>query len=105
LRDYYREQGKNMTDTIDWLESIGGDASLRHASVEELTSLLGHAQASEALLAAVASGDGSQLPVEFGQSPNKAPQAVQNPAHEEDEEGEEPLGEPAPELGHSPTLQ
>jgi hypothetical protein len=93
-----------MTDTIDWLESIGSDATLRHASTEELTSLLEQAEASAALIAAVVSGDGSQLPTEFGQTPNRAPQAVQNPAHEEEEEGEEPLDAPAPEASHSTSL-
>jgi hypothetical protein len=98
------EQGKHMTDTIDWLESIGSDASLRHASTEELTNLLEQAQASEALMAAVASGDGAQLSAEFGQLPNQAPQMIQSPAHEEEEEGEEPLETPAPENSHSSSL-
>lgn len=88
-----------MSDTIDLLEAIGRDASLRHASTEELTNLLEQAQASEALTAAVALGDSALLSGEFGHKPNQAPQVVQTPSHEEEEEEEkerEPLDPPAP---------
>jgi hypothetical protein len=89
-----------MTDTIDLLASIGSDASLRHASAEELAGMLEQAQASEALSAAVASGDSSLLSAEFGQKPMYAPQISQSPGHEEEEEAEEPLEAPAPEDGN-----
>ena len=95
------KQGKTVSDTIELLEAIGSDASLRHASAGELSHLLEHTQASAALMAAVASGDSSQLSAEFGQKPMQAPQVVQSPAHEEEEEGEEPLDIPAPEDSHS----
>jgi len=80
-----------MTDTIDLLEAIGRDASLRHASTEELTNILEQAQASEALTSAVASGDSSWLSMELGNKPNQAPQVTQAPAREDDleHEGEE----------------
>jgi hypothetical protein len=55
-----------MLDTIDMLESIGSDASLRHASTEKLSGVLQQAHASEALKAAVVSGDSSRLSDELG---------------------------------------
>lgn len=85
-----------MTDTIDWLASIGSDAALRYASNEELSDLLMQSQASEALTAAVQTGDSALLAAELGYTPNQAPQAIQSPAHEEEEEGEAPLDIPAP---------
>lgn len=55
-----------MTDTMDWLEAIGQDATLRHASSDSLVDTLDAADASEALKAAVASGDSAWLAQEFG---------------------------------------
>ncbi|MBP1474480.1 hypothetical protein J7I44_09210 [Frateuria sp. MAH-13] len=84
-----------MTDTIELLEAIGRDASLRHAPGEELAQRLDGAQASAALVAAAASGDSSVLSVEFGQLPNQVPQVNQMPAREDDEPmEEEPLDVP-----------
>jgi len=86
-----------MRDTIELLEAIGRDASLRHTPADEMAHLLGQAQASAALVAAAASGDSSQLTVEFGQLPNQVPQVTQMPAREEEEPAEEePLDIPAP---------
>lgn len=85
-----------MTDTLELLEAIGRDASLRHASDEELGNLLEQARASEALTAA-ASGDVSLLLKELGLKQNLSPQVTQNPGHEEEDEEEEPLEAPAPE--------
>lgn len=86
-----------MTDTIDLLEAIGRDASLRHASPAEMARLLEQAQASAALVAAAASGDGSMLSAEFGMQSNQTPQVTQMPAPEEEEPTEEaPLDSPAP---------
>ncbi|TBR36169.1 MULTISPECIES: hypothetical protein [Dyella] len=82
-------------DTLDLLEAIGSDASLRHATAEELNDLLAEAQASEALTAAVATGDRAHLAAEFGQKGNNTPQVTQTPGHEE--EAEEPLEAPAPD--------
>lgn len=78
-----------MTDTIDLLDSIGRDASLRHASAEYLTSMLEGAHASAALTAAAVQGDRLPLLAEFGQKLNEVPQTTQSPAHEEEEESEE----------------
>jgi hypothetical protein len=97
------KQGKHMTDTIELLEAIGRDASLRHASAEELTKALEQAQASEALTAAVASGDNMRLSQEFGHKPMQAPQVTQIPGHEDDEpdhdEDDEPHHHSAPDKG------
>lgn len=82
-----------MADTIELLETIGRDASLRHASAEELTKVLAQAQASEALSDAVASGDSSRLSHEFGPRPMQTPQISQAPARE-DEPEEDDIGEP-----------
>jgi len=78
-----------MTDTMDWLEAIGQDASLRHATADDLTTMLEGAEASEALLAAVASGDSAWLAQEFGCAVMHASQSSQTFPDEEDPEREE----------------
>ncbi|KRE97824.1 hypothetical protein ASG87_14970 [Frateuria sp. Soil773] len=74
-----------MSDTIELLEAIGRDASLRYASAEELAGVLAQAQASEALASAVAQGDSALLAVELGQRSLDPPQISQFPGHEDDE--------------------
>lgn len=78
-----------MSDTIELLETIGSDASLRHAPEHELLDLLKRAKASAPLQAAVASGDSARLSAEFGIKPNLAPQISNAPGHEEEEEPEQ----------------
>lgn len=56
-----------MADTIEWLETIGKNAKLRHAPPAELAHALGQADASDALKAAVVHGDSALLSAEFGQ--------------------------------------
>jgi len=94
-----------MTDTIELLEAIGRNASLRHASAEELGKVLEQAQASTALTAAVVFGDSSRLTQEFGQKRMDPPNSSQGLPDEEEEpdqeEGEEPLNPPAPDRGKS----
>jgi hypothetical protein len=92
-----------MKDTIDVLEAIGRDASLRHASAEVLTKVLAQAQASEALTAAVTSGDSSRLFAEFGGVKYQTPQVTNMPAREDEPEEEQPLDVPAPETSVSPS--
>lgn len=87
--------GNNMSDTIELLETIGRDASLRHASSEELASMLEQAEASDALTAAAIHGNSSLLFAELGQVKTDPPQSVQSPSHEE--EDEETEDSPAPE--------
>lgn len=77
-----------MSDTIDLLESIGKDASLRHASGEELSLMLDQAGAPESLRAAVTTGDSSHLSQELGNNPMHATHVTQEPCHE-DEPGQD----------------
>jgi len=95
--DKHTKRGKHMTDTIELLEAIGRDASLRHASAEDLTGMLEQAQASGALKAAVASGDRMLLSEELGNEPLAPPQTTLGPAHEDEPEQDdnEPLDNPA----------
>lgn len=67
-----------MLDTIEMLEAIGSDASLRHASAYDLTVALENAHASKALTAAVASGESSELFAELGFKIMQVPQVNQH---------------------------
>ncbi|WP_426663791.1 hypothetical protein [Rhodanobacter aciditrophus] len=55
-----------MSNTIELLERIGQDASLRHSSRENLTQALNALNASEGLKLAASSGDKSRLGEELG---------------------------------------
>lgn len=68
-----------MTDTIELLEAIGRDASLRHASPYDLEQALAEMGASEGLKMAAASSDSDPLKQEFGSRLNGATQVNQNP--------------------------
>lgn len=83
-----------MTDTIELLEAIGGDASLRYAPVDELKAVLEQAQASVELTMAAAAGDGAPLRTELGIQ--GVPQTHSAPPlpHEEDEEEEADIPQP-----------
>lgn len=70
-----------MSDTIDLLEAIGRDASLRHAAAAELLPILEKEQASDALKAAVAAGDRGPLAAELGDKTMHVPQITQGPSH------------------------
>lgn len=65
-----------MTDTIDLLESIGKNASLRHAAARDLDRALEHMNASESLRRAAATLDPRDLRAELCPHQYKA---VQNP--------------------------
>lgn len=67
-----------MTNTIELLETIGRDASLRHASGESLSQVLTGLQASEALKQAAISGDDGHLLKELGHRPIKTPNHPNN---------------------------
>lgn len=73
-----RVQGKYMANTIELLETIGRDASLRHASGEDLLQALTGLQASDALKQAVISGDDGHLMKELGHRDVKTPDHVNN---------------------------
>jgi hypothetical protein len=83
-----------MSDTIELLDAIGRDASLRHASAAELAGVLEQVQASTSLKAAVTSGDIAGLSREFGGKPMDPPPTQICPPAEEDEEQEEEGTEP-----------
>jgi hypothetical protein len=55
-----------MRDTVELLESIGRDATLRHASPEELAQALEAAGASAGLRELAANGNGTILTEELG---------------------------------------
>lgn len=82
-----------MHDTIDMLEAIGQDASLRYADGETLAADTALDSASEALRTAVLRGNPAVLLAELGAQPMQAVQVTQMPRREEDpdqEEGDEP---------------
>lgn len=58
-----------MADTIEWLETIGKNATLCRAPVEKLAEKLELTDATFALKAAVMSGDRSALFAELGNKP------------------------------------
>ena len=75
-----------MSNTIELLEAIGKDASLRHASREGQAQALSGRQASEWLLRAARSGDSGQLTPELGHRDTKANNHVnQAPCHRDDD--------------------
>jgi hypothetical protein len=78
-----------MADTIELLEAIGQDASLRYAQTEALIKALEQMQASDALTSAVALGDHSPLCAELGPKPMQAPQSSQSPGREDTPEEED----------------
>ncbi|APG03885.1 hypothetical protein BJI69_08185 [Luteibacter rhizovicinus DSM 16549] len=67
-----------MLDTLEMLEAIGSDASLRYAPTVDLASALENAKAIEALTEAVVSGDITRLRQDFGGSQMHAPQISQS---------------------------
>jgi hypothetical protein len=97
-----------MADTIEWLETIGKSAKLRHAPAEALADTLAQTDASDALKTAAIHGDGALLSAEFGEkvmhceSTHTHPHKPHNPddphhphkhdeeepAHHEDEPGQ-----------------
>ena len=83
-----------MSDTIELLDAIGCDASLRHASAAELAGVLERVQASTYLKEAVAAGGTAGLSRELGGKPADPPPTQIFPPAEEDEEQEEEGTEP-----------
>ena len=79
-----------MADTIDLLEAIGQDASLRYASSEALTHILEQAKASAALTTAVALGESLRLFEEFGYLWKERNHVTTRPAREEEPDEEQP---------------
>jgi hypothetical protein len=90
-----------MHDTIDMLEAIGQDASLRYADGEALATHGAIESASEALKSAILLGSRADLLVELGLQPMQATQIMQMPQREEDPDQEEG-DEPTPDSPDSP---
>lgn len=89
-----------MTDTIELLEAIGSNASLRYAHAHELTDVLQQAQASIELRTAVISGDGAPLRSEFKLHEIQQVPQTHAPGHDDDDgEGDVPPPERHP---HNP---
>lgn len=80
----FRKKGKHMADTIEWLEIIGKSAILRRAATEELAHTLTQTDASDALKAAIMSGDRSPLSAELGHNPMKVDHSSNGTGHEEE---------------------
>jgi hypothetical protein len=59
-----------MSNVIDFLERLGQDAQLRHATSTEVEQALTHAQIDPALRAAVLSGDQRALEARLGAKSN-----------------------------------
>jgi hypothetical protein len=72
-----------MRDTVELLEAIGRDASLRRASPEVLARALDATNASPGLRELVANGDGSILTRELGLRDRYVEHQSQTGAHEE----------------------
>lgn len=72
-----------MSDSIDLLEAVGCDASLRRLSPEELARRLKDAGASDVLAAAAAQRDSAVLSAEFGIRVMGQPNSGNTPFREE----------------------
>lgn len=93
--------GGHRVDTIELLEAIGSDASLRYAAADELKGVLERARADAGFVNAVVAGDGVQLRAGLGIREEQHVQQTNAPGHGDEEEegedeGEEEGGEPLP---------
>lgn len=81
-----------MSNTIDLLNNVGSDASLRHAKPEDLVASLAQMQASEELKHAAMSGNKSHLAQELGSKVNMAVESAHNPVQTRtpDEQDDDP---------------
>lgn len=77
-----------MSNTIELLESIGADASLRHASGADLEEMLEAMQATDELKLAASTGNPEPLKQELG-GKSMGVNNTQNGTCEEDEEEED----------------
>jgi hypothetical protein len=94
--------GEYRVDTIEWLETIGGDASLRYAAADELKGVLERARADAGFVKAVTTGDNVLLRSALGIPEEQHVVQSNAPGHgdeEDEDEGEdegEEGGEPVP---------
>jgi hypothetical protein len=91
-----------MTDVIDFLERMGQDAQLRHASQDEVELALTSAEIAPELQTAILAKDQAKIESLLGQAPLCG---MFLPGQEEEEEGDEdeeaPSKEPDETSGHS----
>lgn len=87
----------DTTNTIELLEAIGSDASLRYAQADELEAALERAQASTELRAAVATGDSAPLRDEFGIQETTQSVQTNAPGHGDEDDDEDDGDIPSPE--------
>lgn len=80
----HTNQGNNMRDTVELLEAIGRDATLRHASREELAKVLLAANASAGLRELASGGDSTTLTKELGLEHMHVEHTSQTGGHEGD---------------------
>lgn len=95
-----------MRDTVELLEAIGRDASLRRASPEELARALEADGASPGLLDMAAHGDSTALTEELGLKHMHVEHQSQTGGHEEvdpDEPGDDGDGDEEPNERHDDT--
>lgn len=78
----------DTADTIELLEAIGSDASLRYAQGEELMRVLEQAQASAEFTTAAIHGDGATLRKELKLQSGGEVVQTHSPGHEDDDEDE-----------------
>lgn len=94
-----------MADTIALLETIGADASLRHAAGETLVDVLQRAQASAELVEAVARQSAEPVRRELNLQQSVQVQQSNTPGYGDEDDGEDGEGEapsPARQPDHEP---
>jgi len=85
-----------MRDTVELLEAIGRDASLRHASPEELAKALEAADASTGLRELASNGDATELTKELGLQKMHVEHQSQTGGHENEEFDDDGLDKEEP---------
>jgi len=88
-----------MTDVIDFLERMGQEAQLRHASQDEVELALTGAEIAPELKAAILAKDSAQLETSLVQAPLCA---MFFPGKEEEEEGDEDEETPSKDPDEAP---
>ena len=88
-----------MRDTVELLEAIGRDATLRHASPEELARVLEEAEASAGLRELAANGNGTILTEELGLVQMHVEHMSQTGGHESEGEDDQPSHHPDDDQG------
>jgi uncharacterized protein (UPF0147 family) len=84
-----RARENAVSNTIELLEAIGQDASLRHATREALSQALVKQNASEALIRAAATNDSAHMAPELGHKDPMTTHSVNQFATDDDEDSAE----------------